>query len=308
MKSTVVITTKNRKDELRVALRSALDQTVHPEIVVIDDGSTDGTAELVRTEFPQARLIRHEKSRSYIVRRNEAAQLASAPVVFSIDDDAAFSSPRVIEKTLAEFDHPRVGAVAIPCVDVREDQMFRQRAPHAPELFVTDSFIGTAHAVRRDVFLHVGGYRSDLIHQGEERDFCLRMLNLGWVVRLGRADPIHHFESPNRDFRRMDFYGRRNDILFTWHNVPLPYLPLHLCGTTINGIISAARAGRFPRMLSGIITGYGECVRRWHERRPVPGDIYRLSRKLKKAGPLPLGEIEPLLPPIVAAEDFAKRR
>jgi len=88
--------------------------------------------------------------------------------------------------------------------------------------------------------------------------------------------------------------------------VPLPYLPLHLCGTTINGIISAARAGRFPRMLSGIVTGYAECARQWRERRPVPRDIYRLSRKLKKAGPLPLREIEPLLLPIVAAEDFAK--
>src|SRR5205814_6355772 len=63
---------------------------------------------------------------------------------------------------------------------------------------------------------------------------------------------------------------RRNDLLFAWHNVPSPYFLLHLCGTTINGIISAARAGRFARMFRGIITGYGECVRHWHERRPVP--------------------------------------
>jgi hypothetical protein len=34
----------------------------------------------------------------------------------------------------------------------------------------------------------------------------------------------------------MDLYGRRNDVLFAWHNVPMPYFPAHLLGVTINGL------------------------------------------------------------------------
>jgi glycosyltransferase involved in cell wall biosynthesis len=46
--ATVVITTKDRKGELRTAVQSAVEQTADPEVLVLDDGSTDGTAEMAR--------------------------------------------------------------------------------------------------------------------------------------------------------------------------------------------------------------------------------------------------------------------
>ena len=212
--------------------------------------------------------------------------------------DLIFSTARVVEETLKEFDHPRIGAVAIPCKDVRKSQELRQRAPSGEGCHVVDSFIGTAYAVRRDVFLRVGGYREQLVHQGEERDFCLRLMNHGWVVRMGRADPVLHYESPNRDYRRMDFYGRRNDVLFAWHNVPWVMLPVHLLATTINGIFSGIETGRPVRMFWGSVSGYFASAARWSERAPVSGPVYWLSRRLRKAGPARLAEIEPILPPI----------
>jgi glycosyltransferase involved in cell wall biosynthesis len=290
----VVITTRNRKEELRAAIRSALAQTVPVEVLVIDDGSDDGTADLVRREFPAVRLVREERARGYIARRNQAAGLASAPVLVSIDDDAIFSSPSVVGQTLRDFDHPRVGAVGIPFVNVRQGRVVQQRAPGDEAVYVTDSYIGTAHALRRELFVQLGGYREHLVHQGEEGDFCLRLLQAGYLVRLGRAEPIHHFESPRRDFRRMDYYGRRNDVLFAWHNVPLPYLPVHLAATTLNGLRTALRARRLRHQLWGLAAGYLSCLA-WGGRRPVGRAAYRLSRRLKKAGPLPLAEIEPLL-------------
>lgn len=304
LKASIVITTRNRKEELRIALQSAVRQTVVPEVIVIDDGSTEGTSEMVRTEFPQVRLIRHDESRGYVVRRNEGARLATGEVVFSIDDDAEFTSPHTVEQTLREFDDLRIGAVAIPYVEPNKDNQILQRTPSPAGTWVTDSYIGTAHAVRRNLFLKLGGYREVLVHQGEERDFCIRLLQAGRVVRLGRADVIHHYESPKRDRGRMDYYGRRNDVFFAWHNVSMPFLPLHLAGTTLNGICAAWHSRRPVRMVQGILSGYAGCLRQWYTRSPVSPFVYRLHRRLRKSGPCALEEIQGQLPPLMREADL----
>jgi len=297
-KATILITSKNRKEELRVAVKSALEQTGNPEVLVIDDGSTDGTSDLIRAEFPQVNLHRFEKSEGLIVQRNRGAELAAGEIVFSMDDDAIFSSPHVVEQTLADFDHPRIGAVAIPFINVRQDNRIRQSAPDKTGTYLAASYIGTAHALRRDLFLKLGGYRACLVHQGEEGDYCIRMLEAGYVVRLGRADPIHHFESPRRDFRRMDLYGRRNDVLFAFWNVPLSRMPLHVLMTSFNGLKFGVSCGRPFRHAQGVLRGWGAMFTYRKMRKPVSMQTYNLSRLLKRAGNVALSQIENQLPPM----------
>lgn len=294
MRVTVVITTRNRRDELRAAISSALMQSVHPEVLVIDDGSTDGTAEMVRTSFPTVRLERSDKALGYIVQRNHGARLAQGRYLFSIDDDAEFSTPHVVEQTLQDFDHPRIAAVAVPFLEPKKANRLMQFPPDTSGTWIADTFIGTAHALRRDVFLAMGGYREPLFHQGEEGDFALRMLEAGYVVRLGRSDSVRHWESPRRDFRRMDFYGCRNAILFAWQNVPWPALPVHLTGTTLNCLRWSLTPHRFWLRLKGVLSGYLDCT--LYPRRPVSRPIYRLHRELKKQGSRRLQEIEKRLP------------
>lgn len=296
--ATVLITSKNRKDELRKAIASALDQDAAPRVLVIDDGSTDGTSEMVRGEFPQVQLDRVEQSLGYIVQRNRGARLCCTRYIFSMDDDAIFSSPRVISQTLAELDHPRVGAVAIPFINVNQDQTIRQRAQKETGVEIHATYIGTAHALRRDIFLELGGYREFLFHQGEEEDYCIRMLAAGYVVRLGRSDPIHHFESPRRDFRRWDLYGRRNNVLFAWCNVPMPYFPGHLLATTVLGLVHGVRVRRPVRMVRGLAMGYWQILRQWNQRKPVDRAVYRLNRDLAKRRATDLSEIESRLAPL----------
>jgi glycosyltransferase involved in cell wall biosynthesis len=296
MRASVVIATKDRKNHLRRAITSAIRQTESVEILVLDDGSTDGTADMVRSEFPQVRLDRTPISLGLVAQRNRGALLCSGEIVFSIDDDAEFSTPHVVEQTLAGFCHPRVAAIAIPYIEPHKAGQEFQKAPAPGAIWVAESFRGTSYALKREVFLKLGGYREQIIHQGEEIDFCIRLLNRGFVVRLGFGDVIIHHEVPKRDWKRMDFHGRRNDILFAWHNVPMPYLPVHLFATTGHGIACAIRAKRASDMLRGVLSAYSEILSNWRCHEPVSRRTYRLHRLLRKRGAKMLTDIEPSLP------------
>jgi glycosyltransferase involved in cell wall biosynthesis len=281
IKASIIITTKNRKEDLRVAVTSAINQSINPEVIIIDDGSTDGTDQMIQNEFPSVLFKHFQDSKGYIFRRNEGASIASGEVIISIDDDAEFSSPYVVDETLKGFSDLRIGAIAIPYIEPLKANVLLQNAPEKEGIWLTDRFIGTAHAVRRDLFLKMGGYRNNLIHQGEEGDFCIRMLELGFYVKLGTSDPIIHYESIKRSYERMDFYGCRNSILFLWQNIPWLFLPIYLVRTSFNCLKWTFIPRRFLIRLRGIICGFYDCLKA--TRFPVSSRTFFLWNRLKKA-------------------------
>ena len=295
--ATVVIITKNRPEDLRRALASCLAQDVPCEVLVIDDGSTDDTAKMVTLEFPSVRLVRHAESQGYVVRRNEAAALATAPYIVSIDDDAEFSTATVVGETLENFDHPLIGAVSIPHADVLTSSNLKTPSPPAPGRWAVSAYIGTAHALRRDLFLRLGGYRGILAHSTEERDLCVRLYDHGYFVRLGTAPPVYHYASPVRDSRRARMLERRNDLCHAFWDVPMPHLLYHLPGTLISGLRYALVNHCFKSTLAGYAQAPGVFLRTWRMRAPVRGSIYLLIRRLNRRRLLPLAEVEPLLTP-----------
>src|SRR5205085_2849136 len=101
----------------------------------------------------------------------------------------------------------------------------------------------------------------------------------GFVVRLGCADPIHHFESPQRDLRKMDYYGARNSVLFAWQNIPLPFVLVRLPGTALKCLLYTLQPGRFKTRLAAVASALTNC---WlHERTPVSRTTYRTFRSMR---------------------------
>lgn len=295
--ASVVIPTFNRKDCLRNAVTSCFNQTVPVEVIVMDDGSTDGTAEMMRTEFPQAIFETYPGPNGPCFLRNRGSALAAAPILFPIDDDAEFKSPETVEQTLKEFNHPRIGAVGIPYINVRVSNTVHQRSASGTKIEVMATYVGASHALRRDIFLRLGGYKPEMFYMGEEKDYSIRLLDAGYVVRAGRADPIYHYESPNRSSFRAAFHARKNDILFPLRYVPQPYLLPYLAVTTFNGIKFGFKVGTPIRMLRGVTAGWLSVLPELRNRKAVRRETYHLYRRLLK-GYLDLEEVEPLLAPI----------
>jgi glycosyltransferase involved in cell wall biosynthesis len=289
------IVTRNRREEVLRAVASAVAQEGDVEVLVLDDCSTDGTPEAIARAFPQVRLERSQRSREVAYRRNQAAELASAPILVGIDDDSEFTTPNVVAQTISAFDDRRIGAVALPLVDLPRDESIRQVAPSAEGVYVTQQFMGAACPLRRDAFLETGGYRVTLEHQAEEPDLCIRLLANGYVVRLGLGDPVRHYGSPRRDVRQMWFRQSRNEVLFGWHNVPMPDLFGYWAKAVPFQLWLGLGVRRLPLFARGVTAGFATILR-GRNRRPVSRSVYRLYRSIGRRGPLRLDQIEHELP------------
>ena len=223
------------------------------------------------------------------VRRNQAARLATGAVIISLDDDSEFTARHDRRRPTISATSDRLARIAF--VNVRTSTKYPPPWPRSN--MITD--VSPPRLPRCAPLFAVGGYRV-LVHQGEERDFCLRLLAAGKYVRLGHSKPIHHHESPRRDWARIDHLGRRNDVLFAYQNVPLPELCWHLPGTIANGLWFGFRVGRPWNAARGLWQGIRDSYCFCHERRPVPRAVYSLHRRLRRQ-PIRLEEIAPLCAP-----------
>ena len=115
-----------------------------------------------------------------------------------MDDDSILQSPYTLEQTLAEFDRPCIGAIAIPFINILQNNQVWTQAPTQDTTYFTHAYVAAAHAIRKTAFLQAGGYRECFFYMGEEGDLCIRMLSKGFGVRLGSAEPIHHLQPGDR--------------------------------------------------------------------------------------------------------------
>lgn len=292
----IVIVTRNRKEKAGRAIESALAQQGDNEVLVIDDASGDGTCDYVREHFPAVRVIRYEEQQGYVVCRTRSAQATTAPVLVSIDDDALFAGDTVVRDVLPIFDDPRVGAVAIPHENHTRDgrvQVWWPPLPDPAKAYVVSSFIGTAYALRRNLFLQIGGFQNYLFHWGEETEYCQRVMGAGRVVRLASSGLIRHYpEGLGKYTRKINRYIFRNAILTIWLNAPAIYvLPLFAL-VTLRGLADIIRRKNGPlTVLEGLAMGFLSIFSGWKLRKPVTLRRYRLWLYIRKHAPVPLDDL-----------------
>src|SRR5712692_1334214 len=99
----VVVANWNRRDLLRACLASLERQTFRDfEIIVVDNGSEDGSADMVAAEFPAARLIRNSENRGFCAANNQGIAAARGRFIALLNNDAE-AGPRWLEALLGAF-------------------------------------------------------------------------------------------------------------------------------------------------------------------------------------------------------------
>jgi len=283
----------NRRDLLRRGILAAQKQSVPVKIIVMDDASEDNTTEMIANEFPAVEYHRSPVRKGVCYQRTEGLKVASTEIVFFLDDDSLLQSQFTVEQTLKEFDHPKIGAIAMPYANILVGPEIHTQAPDSKQIYVTFSFVACALALRRRLALDVGGFREAIFIVGEEKDLSIRLLQAGYFVRLGTADPIHHYVSPGAMSPNREYYYRRTDILFGYFNVPLIFLAPYLLATTLinlRHIFFKTKKG-WKIQLKGLKDGYRAFFERFPGRSPVSVKCFLLHRSLKKRGCVPMSDI-----------------
>jgi len=194
--ASVVITTFNRADLIGRAIASALKQTAHNiEIIVVDDGSTDGTDSIVRSfGDPRLTYVRETINRGAVWAANRGVELARADLIANLDSDDE-ARPAWVEKLSAAMsESPDVG-MAWPfkalhlatgeTYAVVRSRPFRKGYPKSLVPIMTWWTPGWGGVmVRRAVFDQIGLCDADVSHMFD-RDLPLRFaVSAKWTVRV----------------------------------------------------------------------------------------------------------------------------
>jgi glycosyltransferase involved in cell wall biosynthesis len=187
MSVSVVIPAYNAEKYLSEALQSVLAQTLLPqEIVVVDDGSTDGTAALAESFGPLVRVIRTANQRA-AAGRNLGVKNTTGEWIAFLDADDVWE-PSKLEKQMAELAaHPEADVCYTPYINLwQEGDTARIGAvtnmPSAADirksLLRKTTFIPSCAIVRRSAFLSVGGFDPTRRH-AQDWDLWVRMMAAG---------------------------------------------------------------------------------------------------------------------------------
>jgi GT2 family glycosyltransferase len=254
----VVVITHQRRGELLLALSRLRELPEQPHVVVVDNGSTDGTADAVRDLHPWVELIASPTNLGAVGRNLGVARL-DTPYVAFCDDDTWWEpgSLRTAADTLEA--HPRLavltarilvepGGVEDPIVaELRDSPVVGADWLPGPAL---GSFLAGASVLRREAFDEVGGFSERLWLGGEEELMAGDLAATGWELCYLPGLTVHHQASTARDPHRRRADGIRNTLWTTWLRRPVrPALrrTLHLLRTvprdrvTARGLLAAVR-------------------------------------------------------------------
>jgi GT2 family glycosyltransferase len=175
---TIVFLVHDRREELRESLRRMLHESDYPrdrvDVVVVDNASRDGAAEMLRAEFPDVELIRREVNTG-VSAWNDGFAVARGDYVLVLDDDCYLPRDGLRRAVAAAQEH---GADLVSfAVSSAGDADWRFDREYRTGLL---SFWGCAALMRREVLERLGGYDPEIFVWANELELMIRFFDAGF--------------------------------------------------------------------------------------------------------------------------------
>jgi GT2 family glycosyltransferase len=221
---TTVVMTRERWSDLKRSLpRHA------GAVIVVDNGSRDGSTERIRAAFPEVTVVGLARNLGAVA-RNIGVEAATTPYVAFADDDSWWAAG-ALERATALLDaDPRLAVLAGRVLVGEEGRLDPTCAAMAASpLGSSDAgptvlgFVACGAVVRRDAFLAVGGFDPVLGWPGEEELLALRLATAGYRCAYAADVVAHHHPSATRPpTLRRRALEERNDFLTAVLTRPWP--------------------------------------------------------------------------------------
>ncbi|MFO0973742.1 MAG: glycosyltransferase [Phycisphaerae bacterium] len=254
----IVIPTRDRQAVLAGTLER-VSRLVEPgdEIIVVDNGSTDGTVEQLAPRFAGVQWIELGQNLSCAA-RNVGAAAAQGELLLMLDDDS-WPAPETLPG-LREAFAADSGLGAVACRIRRADDPRRHDVGGLAGVIVN-----CGAGIRREPFLDAGGYPFDFDYYVEEYDLCCRLWLRGWRVEpRGDLAVWHSRTGVNRDSNRMLRCLVRNNLR-VWER----YAP----------------AERRERLLAEMRDRYAQVARRESAEAGYAAGLAEWSQMVRRGGP-----------------------
>jgi GT2 family glycosyltransferase len=219
----VIIATRNRRASLEETLTRLTALPEKPSVVAVDNGSTDGTADMVQSRFPSVRLHALSSNLGGAARTIGVAASTSRYVAFS--DDDSFWAPGALDQACRLLDdHDRLGLIAGQvrlgeaqrpdpvCHDMESSPLGRVSGSYPRVL----GFIACGAVMRRSAYLEAGGFHPRFGIGGEEELLALDLATRGWQLAYASQVVARHFPSPARDITARRAIVTRNALWVSW--------------------------------------------------------------------------------------------
>lgn len=280
----VVVLTYNRRAELQRTLEHLAESGEAAQICVVDNGSTDGTGEVIAQRFPAVRLVRLPENLG-AAGRNHGVQAVTTPYVAFCDDDTWWAEGALSRATDLLDWHPTLavltGRVLVGPAE-REDPTSRRMAasplaaiPGLEGITVVAGFLAGACVMRREAFMAVGGYEPRLFLGGEERLLGLDLMAAGWHLGYASDLVIHHYPSQLRDTGARRRLLLRNALWCAWLRRPWP----GAMRETFARLRAAAGEPGFAKALAGALHGVPWVIR---QRRVIPEHVEAKLQRVER--------------------------
>ena len=179
----MIVRARNEERTIERALRSLHGQTVVPEVIVVDSGSTDATREVAERWADRVVEIPAETF-TYGRALNVGAAAAAAPFHFALSAHCVADRPTWIERSLAHYDRPDVAATNGRQAGTADSEAFYQDAAHAR----AHPFVGFSN--------HASSWRASVwrefpfdegLDYAEDKEWALRVMEAGWLIAFDPA-------------------------------------------------------------------------------------------------------------------------
>lgn len=222
----VIILTWNRKDDLLETITELKESTYAPiEIIVVDNGSNDGTQEAINEKFPQVNFIRLEKNVG-IAGYNMGMKKARGEYVVLLDSDS-FPDRNAIERMLKIFESDRsIGAVAF---DIHNSQLTTNNLQLTTKFDLRKGkdvygYNGAGVGIRKECLERAGYLFEPYFLYFNEQDHAFRILQAGYKIKFHPEIIAYHKSSmTSRVSRSAPYYYTRNLLWLIWRFYPIRY-------------------------------------------------------------------------------------